>query len=122
VANLEARFAARNARFRAFAALGAPIPARWEPPAEPDAATDWSPEARRFWLVVECRACFPNLQSDAFSCDPGEDPAGVEQYAAHSLRPCPHLAPLLGAEPEGLADIAALELLAGEAAGGGAHG
>jgi hypothetical protein len=99
----------RNARLRAFRALGVPVEGGWQP--APDG---------RLLLQLRCLTCggpphqtFTGLERFAVKA---RGPHGIEGQlirAIQRLTRCPHLAPLLQPDPPELAALLDLELLAG---------
>jgi type II secretory pathway component PulM len=91
----------RNARLRAYRALGVPVDARWE----------IRPRGRRSSAVLTlgCALCQAGAMKEAWS------PAGMARAEGEALAfaDCPHLAPLLQPDPPELAALLDLELLAG---------
>jgi hypothetical protein len=95
-AALALQLAYRNARLRAWRALGVPVRGGW---------LHWE-GGWAFLAGCDCGVLLlPQL------LEAGDSPAALEQKAG---APCDHLAPLLGEEPPALLGLTRLELLAGD--------
>ncbi len=100
--------AARNARFRTWAALGVPVKGVW-----------WL-NGVALELEVHCAECGVWCPSDRWWWTPGMDAEALRHEEEDTIQAlvevenCPHLGALLQPEPEGFAETLALEILAGD--------
>jgi len=103
---LEGALLWRNARLRAWRALGVPAEGGWHMRG-PDERHD-----RRAALRIGCSRCGKDEGCVAYyEWELARSEVTLVAYLVEECR-CPHLSPLLGPEPPDLEAIAALELLA----------
>jgi hypothetical protein len=107
-ASLHLELLRRNARLRAFRALGVPIVGGWRYVGRMSLRDDpFGREWAQWW--ARCGACASGERDILLS-----DPEALEIYEEEQGVPrCPHLAPLLQPDPPELAALLDLEILAG---------
>jgi hypothetical protein len=98
----------RNARLRAWAAVGLPVEGRWR--------HEGPGYVRFFFRCLACTQLLPFLRGFFLGHWGASSFESAEQDAAEHVlsRGCPHLSRLLGGDPPEVLEILPLELLAGD--------